>query len=81
MKTVTAADASRQFSSVLREATHGEVFVVVSRGKAVATIGPAKKKTDAQRRAAKAALMKRLRGQGVTGKRTWARDDLYKDRS
>ncbi|MBI4203854.1 MAG: type II toxin-antitoxin system prevent-host-death family antitoxin [Betaproteobacteria bacterium] len=81
MKTVTAADANRHFSSVLRAATHGEVFVVVSRGKAVAAIGPARKKTDAQRSAAKAVLLKRLRAQRPTGKRAWTRDDLYRDRS
>ena len=81
MKTVTASDANRQFSRVLRDATRGEEFVVISRGRTVATIGPAGNKTDAQRRAAKETLMKRLRGQRVTGKRTWTRDDLYKERS
>ena len=78
MKTVTAADANRQFSRVLREAAQGEVFVVVSRGKPVATIGPVKK-GDAQRHAAKETLMTRLRSQVVTGERTWAREELYED--
>jgi len=77
MKTVTAADANRQFSRVLREAAQGEVFVVVSRGKPVATIGPAK--TDAQRHTGKEALLARLRSQTVTGARTWSRDELYED--
>lgn len=78
MKTVTAADANRQFSRVLREAAQGEVFVVVSRGKPVATIGPVKK-ADAQRHAAKETLMTRLRSQVVTGERTWTREELYED--
>ena len=40
MRTVTAADANRQFSSVLREVSQGETFTVVSRGRPVATISP-----------------------------------------
>ncbi len=78
MKTVTAADANRQFSRVLREATQGEVFVVVSRGRPVATIGPVSK-AGAHRHRAKENLIARLRSQMVTGARTWSRDDLYQD--
>ena len=33
MRTVTAADANRQFSSVLHEVSQGETFTVVSRGR------------------------------------------------
>ena len=76
MKTVTAADANRQFSSVLRDVSKGEIFTVVSRGKPVATISPAKP-ADAQRRAAKAALIARLRKQKTCGERNWTRDELY----
>ena len=76
MKTVTAAEANRQFSSVLREISHGEIFTVVSRGKPVATIAPAKS-ADAQQRAAKAALVDRLRKQEASGERNWTRDELY----
>ena len=76
MKTVTAAEANRRFSSVLREAARGETITVLSRGRPAATIGPAQ--TDrAQLRAAKAALLKRLRSQAVTGRRTWTRKELY----
>lgn len=78
MKTVTAADANRQFSRVLREAEQGEVFVVLSRDRPVAIIGPAKK-MGAQCHAAKAALIARLRSQTVTGIRTWTRDELYEN--
>jgi prevent-host-death family protein len=78
MKTVTAADANRQFSRVLREVAQGEVFTVVSRGKPVATIGPAHK-TEATRHTPKETLMARLRSQSVTGARTWTRDELYED--
>jgi prevent-host-death family protein len=78
MKTVTAAEANRQFSRVLREAKEGEVFIVVSRGKPIAVIGPVEK-ADAQRRAAKEALIARLRCQRATGARTWSREELYED--
>lgn len=76
MKTVTAADANRQFSSVLRDVSHGEIFTVVSRGKPVATISPAKA-ADARRGRAKAALLQRLGRQAIKGRRNWTRDELY----
>lgn len=76
MKTVTAADANRQFSSVLRDVSQGEIFTVVSRGRPVATISPAKS-ADAQRGASKAALIARLRKQEACGERNWTRDELY----
>ena len=78
MKTVTAADANRNFSSLLREARHGEVYVVISRGKPVATIGPAESATR-ERHMAREALMARLKVQGVTGVRSWTRDELYEE--
>lgn len=76
MKTVTAAEANRQFSRVLRDISQGETFTVLSRGKAVATIAPAKS-ADVRRRAAKAALVDRLRKQETSGERNWTRDELY----
>jgi prevent-host-death family protein len=66
MRTVTAADANRQFSSLLREVSQGEKFTVVSRGRPVATITPAKS-ADAQRCASKSALIARLRKQEASG--------------
>ncbi|MHB1532137.1 type II toxin-antitoxin system Phd/YefM family antitoxin [Acidithiobacillus sp.] len=76
MRTVTAADANRQFSSVLREVSQGETFTVVSRGRPVATISPASA-DHAQRSAAKISLLARLRTQRRTGARDWSRDELY----
>ena len=76
MRTVTAAEANRQFSAVLREVAQGETITVVSRGRPVATIAPADA-TDGQRHAAKALLLARLRGQPATGTRDWTRDELY----
>jgi prevent-host-death family protein len=78
MKTVTAAEANRNFSSLLRTARQGEVYIVLSRGKPVATIGPALA-SDADRLSAKERLIARLQDQKVTGPRKWTRDELYED--
>lgn len=77
MKTMTAGDANRQFSSVLREVAQGEVITVVSRGKPVATITPAER--SKQRLSAKNALLERLRQQKAEGSRDWTRAELYPD--
>ena len=76
MQTLRATDANRQLSSVLRQVAQGEEFLVVSRGKPVATILPVKK-TDTSHRAARNLLLKRLSTQEVTGTRSWTRDELY----
>jgi len=76
MRTVTAGDANRQFSSVLREVAQGEVFTVLSRGKPVATIAPARAGND-MRLGAKRGLLERLRQQNALGARDWTRDELY----
>ena len=76
MKTITAGDANRHFSSLLRDAARGEVVTILSRGKAIATIGPVRSESR-QREAAKFALLKRLRQQQPSGARNWTRDELY----
>jgi prevent-host-death family protein len=76
MKTVSAADANRHFSSVLRDVASGQVVTVLSRGKPVATIGPIRAKND-QRQAAKNGLLERLNRQPASGQRDWSRDELY----
>ncbi len=78
MKTITATDANRRFSAVLREVSQGEILTIVSRGKPVATIGPVK--TDSpNRQIAKKNLIKRLRKMDKTGSRDWTRNELYDD--
>jgi len=76
MRTVTAGDANRHFSNVLREVATGEIITVLSRGKPVATIAPARS-GDNQRQAAKLSLLERLRQQKASGARNWTRDELY----
>lgn len=79
MKTVTAAQANRQFSKILREVRAGETVLVTSRGEPVATIAPADREV-AERRAAKQRLLERLRAQPALNiPITWTRDELYDD--
>lgn len=78
MKTVSAADANRQFSSLLREVATGEVVTILARGKPVATMAPARVE-EGPRQGAKANLLQRLRSQQATGERDWTRGDLYED--
>ncbi len=75
MKTISAGDANRHFSKLLRDVATGEVVTVLSRGKPVATIGPAQ--SDGARETAKRHLLGRLRAQTPGGARNWTRDELY----
>lgn len=45
MATMTAAEASRNFSAVLDRAEHGETITIVRHGRTVATVSPAPRKT------------------------------------
>ena len=40
MTTISAAEANRHFSQVLRQVARGETLIVTSRGKPMATIAP-----------------------------------------
>jgi len=76
MKTISAGDANRHFSSLLRDVATGEIVTVLSRGKPVATISPARS-GGSEREAAKLHLLGRLRQQKASGARNWTRDELY----
>lgn len=85
MKTISAAEANRQFSKLLAGVLQGEVYTVVSRGTPVATMGPVVA-ADEQRISAHAALIERLKTQkprkanrGTGAALNWTRDDLYAD--
>jgi prevent-host-death family protein len=76
MKTVTAAQANRNFSALLKDVARGEKIVVTSRGKPVATLSPVVPIDDVDREQAKAALMARLASQPISGvPRERARDE------
>lgn len=76
MKTVTASDANRQFSRILRDVSRGEVITVTSRGRPVAMITPAPVGGH-RHEAARQRLLERLCQQKTTGARNWSRDELY----
>jgi prevent-host-death family protein len=73
---VSAADANRNFSHILREVRGGASYVVTAHGKPVARIVPCEP-ADAARVAARGALLQRLRDQPVADIGPWSRDDLY----
>lgn len=78
MVNMSASDANRHFSKLLRQVSQGEVVTITSRGKPVASIVPAHR-PQAQQNAARNSLLTRLRKQKITGERNWSRDELYDD--
>jgi len=77
MRTVSATDANRNFSGLLRVVASGESVLIVSRGTPVAKISPVGAKNAAM--VAKETLLSRLSGQKATGGRDWTRNELYRD--
>jgi prevent-host-death family protein len=76
MKTITAAEANRGFSHLLREVKNGQEYTILSRGKPVAKITSLRVE-NARRAEMKNTLLNRLRSQESTGNRSWTRDELY----
>lgn len=74
-KAISAAEANRKFSEVLRGVREGCTYVVTSHGRPVARIQPMEKGDDADR--ARDALLKRLRSQKAIDIGPWTRDELY----
>jgi prevent-host-death family protein len=79
MHTISAAEANRQFSSLLRQVSQGETVTVLSHGRPVATISPAAdaRELDHDRAKARARLLARLNGEPVMDDRNWTRAELY----
>jgi prevent-host-death family protein len=73
---VTAADANRDFSKLLRTVRAGATVVITNHGKPVAKIVPFVT-TDRVRAAAKKRLMAHLRAQPAMKIGRWTRDELY----
>ena len=74
---VSASEANRSFSSLLRQVAQGQSFTVLSHGRPVATIAPAAAST-ASLGGSRRALLARLVTQPASGEpRSWQRDDLY----
>lgn len=76
-ETITAAEANRAFSRLLREVREeGRSFVVTAHGRPVARVLPVEMQ-DNDRYRARAALRARLASQPVTDIGHWTRDELY----
>lgn len=75
---VSAADANRRFSLLLRGVREGHTYVVTSHGRPVARIIPTSKHDDA-RSNAHSELLSRLETQPVNDGGRWTRDELYED--
>jgi prevent-host-death family protein len=74
---ISAAEANRSFSRLLREVREeGRTFVVTSHGKPVAKLVPCSR-AEAAREEARAALLARLATQSVIDVGRWSRDELY----
>jgi len=77
-KTVSAADANRRFSELLRTVKQGRSVVVTSHGKPVAKITPVVD-DDRAAKGARSALFARLRRERVVEVGSWTREELYDD--
>jgi prevent-host-death family protein len=75
-KAISAAEANRKFSEVLRGVKEGQTYIVTSHGRPVARITPVE---EQHRSKAKAALLAHLRAQPVRNIGRWTRDELYDD--
>ena len=75
---ISAADANRKFSLLLRGVREGRSYVVTSHGKPVARLVPASRPEDIAT-GARAALLSRLKKQPVVRAKRWTRDELYED--
>ena len=71
-KTVSAAEANRKLSQLLREVGQGSSYVVTSHGRPVARIVSLHSSQAARTRA-----LQRLRREAVTKIGRWKREDLY----
>ena len=77
-KSISAAEANRNFSRLLEGVKRGGSFVVTSHGKPVARIEPAETSSRADL-AARQVLLDRLRKQPARNAGRWTRDELYED--
>jgi prevent-host-death family protein len=77
-KAISAADANRNFSKLLRDVREGQSYVVTSHGRPVAKIMPVGADVGLEKRNL-AALLARLRAEPIVDVGRWSRDELYED--
>ena len=76
VKTVSAGDANRQFSALLREVRRDAEITVSRHGRPIAQISPVKSlRRDGE--AARNRVLEPLEQQKVTARRSWSREALY----
>lgn len=74
--TLSAAEANRAFSSVLRRVREGQSFIVTSHGRPVAKIEPVRAGDEIGSRA-REVLFRRLRRAPLRKAGRWTRDELH----
>ena len=79
-KRVTAAEANRNFSAILRDISAGDSVVVTVHGRPVAQILPFDSDSET-RNAARLELLARLAVQPALGLPRFSRDDFYDENS
>ena len=75
-KAVSAAEANRKFSQVLRKVQAGQSYVVTSHGRPVAKIIPFGK-LDKAAAGGRKTLLARLRAEPIVDVGRWTRNELY----
>ena len=76
MRTVSAAQANREFSKLLNAVRDGETVLITSRGEPVATLAPPAEALERMAKA-KAELLARLETIEPMNLPRWTRDELY----
>jgi len=77
---VSAAEANRSFSKLIRGVREGRSYVVTAHGRPVARIVPVDEVAEIEarfREAARRELFRRLENQPVQNIGKWTRDELY----
>ena len=77
-KAVSAADANRNLSELLRGVRQGRSYVVTSHGKPIARLVPLESSNPVAA-GARTALLARLHSQRPVDIGRWKREDLYED--
>jgi len=77
-KRVSASEANRHFSRILKGVTRGNAVTLTSHGKVVARIEPASDQDEA-RQQAWTELLAELRNKPAIDIGRWTRDELYDD--
>jgi prevent-host-death family protein len=77
-KVVSAAEANRRFSQLLRSVREGDSYIVTAHGRPVAKIIPIRE-DEAVKERAREILLARLRSQPAIDIGPWTREELYED--